>query len=255
MIRLLLFATLILAAVAPTLADTVHVATASNFSQPLRLLAQAFEKKTKYRVRISNASTGKLYAQIKHGAPYHLFLSADQRRPEKLEQEGLAIPGSRFTYAVGQLVLWAPQQPFQEQPLQDEAKALISQPDLRRFSIANPKTAPYGAAARQTLKAMGLWKPLQGRLVRGENIAQTFQFIASRAAEMGLVAYSQLSEEAKSTGYHWVVPQALYDPVRQDAVLLKRGAENPAAKAFHTFLQSGSARALIHTLGYGLDSR
>lgn len=250
MIRLLLFAALILAAVAPTLADTVHVATASNFSQPLRLLAQDFEKKSKYKVRISTASTGKLYAQIKHGAPYHLFLSADQRRPEKLEQEGLAIPGSRFTYAVGRLVLWAPQQPFQ-----GEAKALISQPGLRRFSIANPKTAPYGAAARQTLKAMGLWKPLQGRLVRGENIAQTFQFVASRAAEMGLVAYSQLSEEAKSTGYHWIVPQALYDPVRQDAVLLKRGADNPAAKAFHTFLQSDHARALISALGYGLDSR
>ncbi|MCF6354387.1 MAG: molybdate ABC transporter substrate-binding protein [Candidatus Polarisedimenticolaceae bacterium] len=250
MIRPLLFTALILAAVAPALADTVHVATASNFSQPLRLLAQAFEEKTQYRVRISTASTGKLYAQIKHGAPYHLFLSADQRRPEKLVQEGLAIPDSRFTYAVGRLVLWAPQQLFP-----GEAKALISQPGLRRFSIANPKTAPYGAAARQTLKAMGLWKPLQGRLVRGENIAQTFQFVASRAAEMGLVAYSQLSEETKSTGYHWVVPQALYDPVRQDAVLLKRGTDNPAAKAFLTFLQSERARALIRALGYGLDSR
>ncbi len=250
MMRLLLFTALIFATVRPGLAATVQVATASNFSQPLRLLAQAFEKESEHKVRISTASTGKLYAQIKHGAPYHLFLSADQKRPEKLEQEGLAVPGSRFTYAMGQLVLWAPRQQFQ-----GEAKALISQADLRRFSIANPKIAPYGVAARQTLKAMGLWEQLQGRLVRGENIAQTFQFVASRAAEMGFIAHSQLSEEVKSTGYHWMVPQALHDPIRQDAVLLKRGAENPAAKTFHAFLQSERARALISALGYGLDSR
>ena len=225
------------------------MATASNFKQPLQLLAQAFEEKSGNEVRISAASTGKLYAQIKHGAPYHLFLAADQKRPEKLEQEGFAVPGSRFTYAVGQLALWAPQQQFQ-----GEAKTLISQTNLRRFSIANPKTAPYGVAARQTLKAMGLWGQLQGRLVRGENIAQTYQFIASGAAEMGFVALSQLSEEATLQGYHWIVPQELYDPIRQDAVLLKRGEDNLAAKAFHAFLQSDSARELITTLGYGLDN-
>ncbi len=249
MMRPLLFVMLILAGGAvPALAGTVQVATASNFSQPLRLLAQAFEKHHRHKVRISTGSTGKLYAQIRHGAPYHLFLAADQKRPERLEREGLALPGSRFTYAVGQLALWAPGQPFR-----GEARALIRQADLRRFSIANPKTAPYGAAARQTLKAMGLWESLQGRLVRGENIAQTFQFVASRAAEMGFVAYSQLSAEAKSNGYHWVVPQTLHDPIRQDAVLLKRGAENPAARAFHAFLQSDSARNLIRAQGYRLE--
>jgi len=246
MIRLLLVLSLTFALVTPSLAEMAHVATASNFNQPLQLLAKSFEEKSGHNIRISSASTGKLYAQIKHGAPYHLFLAADQKRPKRLEQEGLAVPGSRFTYAAGQLTLWAPQQSFK-----GEAKALISQTDLRRFSIANPKTAPYGAAAYQTLKAMGLWEELQGRLVRGENIAQTLQFIASRAAEMGFVAYSQLTKEAKSTGYHWVVPQELHDPIRQDAVLLKRGADNPAAKAFHAFLQSDSAKALIASLGYG----
>ncbi len=240
-----LFITLMLTTAATTSADTVSVAVASNFRQSLQLLAPSFEKKSGHKVRISAASTGKLYAQIKHGAPYHLFLAADQKRPEKLEQEGLAIAGSRFTYAVGQLALWSPQQQFQ-----GKANTLISQPSLRRFSIANPKTAPYGVAARQTLKTMQLWKPLQGRLVRGENIAQTFQFIASGAAEMGFVALSQLSKEVKSKGYHWVVPQEFYDPIKQDAVLLKQGANNPAAKAFYIFLQSDDAKALINTLGY-----
>jgi len=249
MIKLFLLVPLMLALATPALAETVHVATASNFSHPLRLLAKNFEAQSKHKVRVSSASTGKLYAQIKHGAPYHLFLAADQRRPEILEQEGLTQPGSRFTYAVGQLALWVPQQAFE-----GDAKALISRADLRRFAIANPKIAPYGVAARQTLKAMALWNPLQGRLVRGENIAQTRQFIASGAAEMGFVALSQLSAEAKSTGYHWVVPQALHNPIRQDAVLLKRGADNPAAKAFHAFLQSDSAKALIRTLGYGSNN-
>jgi len=231
----------------PTMAETIHVATASNFSQPLKLLAKSFEENSSHTVRISAASTGKLYAQIKHGAPYHLFLAADQKRPEILEKEGLAITNSRFTYAVGELALWAPQQQFT-----GEAKALISQTDIHRISIANPKIAPYGIAARQTLKAMGLWEQLQGRLVQGENIAQTYQFIASGAAEMGFVARSQLSEEAKTKGYYWAVPPNLHDPIRQDAVLLKRGADSPAAKAFLAFLRSESAKEVIRAQGYGL---
>jgi len=246
--RLLPLILLILIMATPTVAETIHVAAASNFNKPLQLLAQSFEAQSKYKVRISTASTGKLYAQIRHGAPYHLFLAADQKRPEKLEQEGFAVSGSRITYAVGQLVLWAPQQQFQS-----DAKRLISQADIRRFAIANPKTAPYGMAAQQTLEAMELWKQLQGRLVRGENIAQTHQFVASGAAEMGFVALSQLSAEARSTGYHWLVPQNMHHPIRQDAVLLKLGADNPAAQAFHAFLRSDSARKLIRTMGYRLD--
>jgi len=249
MMRLLLSIALIFAITTPTLAGIVHVATASNFRQPLQILARSFEAQSGHKVRISAASTGKLYAQIRHGAPYHLFLAADQKRPKRLEQEGFAVPGSRFTYALGQLALWAPRHPFQGKP-----KALLEQTDPQHFAIANPKTAPYGMAARQTLKAMGLWQQLQGRLVRGENIAQTFQFIASGAAEMGFVARSQLSEEVRSKGYHWIVPSELYSPIRQDAILLKRGADNPAARAFHTFLQSDSTRALISRLGYGLDN-
>lgn len=249
MTRLFQFIALMLTVAAPTMAETTHVATASNFSQPLQLLAQSFEEKSGHKVHISAASTGKLYAQIKHGAPYHLFFAADQKRPEKLVQEGLAVPGSRFTYAVGQLALWAPRQQFT-----GDAITLISQTNLRRFSIANPKTAPYGMAAQQTLKALNVWAQLQGKLVQGENIAQTYQFIASGAAEMGLVANSQLTEGAKSNGYFWVVPQDLHQPIYQDAVLLKRGANNPAAKAFYNFLRSDSAKTLISTLGYRVSN-
>jgi len=248
MTKLFLVISLMLAMVTPAMGKTIHVAVASNFSQPLQLLARSFELKSGHKVHISTASTGKLYAQIKHGAPYHLFLAADQKRPKKLEEEGFTIPGSRFTYAVGQLVLWAPREQFQ-----GTAKKLIGQTEIRRFSIANPKTAPYGVAARQTLQALGLWEQLQGRLVKGENIAQTLQFVASGASEMGFVALSQLSEKAMSRGYHWIVPQRLHSPIRQDAVLLKQEPANLAAQAFHAFLQSDRARALIHKLGYKLE--
>jgi len=230
------------------MAGTAHVAVASNFSVPLRLLAAAFEQQSGHQVKISAASTGKLYAQIKHGAPYHLFLSADQARPNRLVQEGLAIGDSRFTYALGRLVFWAPGAIFS-----GSADELMSKTDLRRFAIANPKTAPYGVAAQQTLEAMGHWLKLRGRLVRGENIAQTFQFVGSGAAEMGFVALSQLSEERATQGYHWVVPQALYRPIRQEAVLLKRGENNQVAKAFLAYLRSAEAGVLIKNQGYSLE--
>ncbi|VAX09515.1 Molybdenum ABC transporter, substrate-binding protein ModA [hydrothermal vent metagenome] len=232
----------------PAAADTVHVAVASNFTVPLRLLAASFEEQSGHQIKISAASTGKLYAQIKHGAPYHLFLAADQARPERLVQDGLAIADSRFTYALGRLVLWAPGERFD-----GSADELMAKVDVRRFAIANPKTAPYGVAAQQTLEEIGQLTKLRGRLVRGENIAQTFQFVASGAAEMGLVALAQLSGENALTGYHWVVPQEMYEPIRQEAVLLKRGEDNLAAKAFLHHLRSTEARALIVEQGYGLE--
>ena len=243
-----LFPLFLLFVAVPATAATVHVATASNFSGTLHLLAESFEKSTNHRVRISSASTGKLYAQISHGAPYDLFLAADRARPERLEREGLAAAGSRFTYALGRLVLWAPGREFE-----GAANVLLAEADVRRIAIANPKTAPYGLAAQQTLEAIGLWPRLQGRLVRGENIGQTFQFIASGAAEMGFVALAQLPEESSSAGYRWLVQQELHQPIRQEAVLLKRGADNPAAKAFLAFLRSEQAQRLIVGQGYGLE--
>ena len=239
---------MLLAASVSAAAETVHVAVASNFTGALRLLAQSFEKGGAHRVRISAASTGKLYAQIRHGAPYDLFLAADRARPERLEQEGLAVAGSRFTYALGRLVFWAPGREFE-----GAANVLLARPDVRRIAIANPRTAPYGLAARQTLEAIGLWQRLQGRLVRGENIGQTFQFIASGAAQMGFVALAQLPEESPRPGYRWLVQPELYRPIRQQAVLLRRGADNAAAAAFLAYLRSGEARRLIAGQGYGLE--
>ena len=224
------------------------MATASNFSRTVHRLVESFERNTGHQVLISSASTGKLYAQIRHGAPYDLFLAADSARPERLEQEGLAATGSRFTYALGRLVFWVPQSEFK-----GAANVLMAKSNVRRIAIANPKTAPYGAAAQQVLEAIGLWRQLKGRLVRGENIGQTFQFVASGAAEMGFVAMSQLPEQSSSKGYRWLVQQELYRPIRQEVVLLKRGADNPAAKAFLIYLRSEAARQLIMGQGYGLD--
>ncbi len=229
------------------LAGSVHVATASNFSGTLQQLAAAFEKETGNAVKTSAASTGKLYAQIVNGAPYDLFLSADEARPERLEREGVAVAGSRFTYALGRLVLWAPERPFE-----GEARVLLAADDVRRVAIANPNTAPYGAAARQVLEGMGLWQALEGRLVRGENIGQTFQFVASGGADMGFVAQAQLVDMPQR-GYRWLVPQTLYRPIRQQAVLLKRGADNAAACTFLDYLRSPQARAVIEAQGYGLQ--
>jgi len=246
-LRTLLFFLLLVAL--PAMAGAVHVATASNFNGTLRVLAKSYEATSGHQVTISAASTGKLYAQIRHGAPYDLFLAADEARPRLLEQEGLTVAGSRFTYALGRLVLWAPKRAFS-----GEAKALLSADDVRRIAIANPKTAPYGAAARQVLEAMGLWQGLKARLVRGENIGQTFQFVASGAAEMGFVALAQLTVRPEQ-GYRWPVPQAFYRPIRQQTVLLKSAADNPAAMAFMDYLRSDEARDLILAQGYGLEAQ
>ena len=223
----------------------VHVAVASNFSQAIRQISERFEKTTGHQVVLSFGSTGKHYAQIRNGAPFHVFLAADAERPMRLEREGLAVPGSRFTYAVGSLVLWSPRPGFV-----DSDGGVLGTDRFRRLAVANPKLAPYGKAAWEVLRARGLWGALQDRMVRGENIGQTFQFVASRSAELGFVASSQIKRPGLPVqGSYWEAPQTLYTPIEQQAVLLK--GKNPAARDFLSFLRQDESLQIIRGFGYG----
>nr|VFJ57495.1 MAG: molybdate transport system substrate-binding protein [Candidatus Kentron sp. FM]VFJ72381.1 MAG: molybdate transport system substrate-binding protein [Candidatus Kentron sp. FM]VFK19819.1 MAG: molybdate transport system substrate-binding protein [Candidatus Kentron sp. FM] len=238
-------------------AQTVHVAVASNFADTLRLLTKAYPESPPPEFKISAASTGKLFAQIHHGAPFHLFLAADARRPALLVKSGDAVAETLFTYAMGRLVLWRPIATGGTQ--QALSHHTLTGP-IHRLAMANPKTAPYGRAAEETLRALGLWEKLQPKLVRGENIGQTYQFVATGAAEMGFVAWSQILWRIRSgrtpgeerAGQRWIVPSSLHAPLIQQAVLLQAGADNPAARRFLAFLQSPGARELIRAQGYEL---
>ena len=226
-----------------SIAEETRVAVASNFRVAIETLAERFEADTGHEVSLIFGSTGKHYAQIKNGAPFDAFFAADIKRPELLEQEGAALPGSRFTYALGKLILWSPQAGY----VDPEGKVL-GQGTFRHLAIANPKLAPYGKAAREVLQARGVWNALKAKTVRGENISQTFQFVSSGNAELGLVAWSQVKQPGhRMTGSWWKVPQALYTPIEQQAVLLK---ENTAARAFLSFMKSEKSRALIRSFGY-----
>jgi len=227
---------------APVAADTVRVAVASNFANLARQLAVDFETQHPHRLVLSVGATGKHYAQIVHGAPFDVFLAADRERPERLEREDRAISGSRFVYAVGELVAWAPRRPGLAFP------AALLDDNGDRIAIANPRLAPYGRAAREVLEALGAWSSLRPRLVRGENVGQALQFVHSGNADIGLVAHAQLLALGEpATGTHWRVPQALYSPIEQQAVLLR---DHDAARAFLDYLRSPGARALIRTGGY-----
>ena len=227
-------------------ADTALIAVAANFAKTAERLAQGFAAASGHEIEISTGSTGTLAAQIRNGAPFTLFLSADEGRPMELEAEGLAVPGSRFTYAVGKLVLWGPDPRW---VVLDPA-ASLADPELKRLAIANPELAPYGRAAQEALTALGIWEGVQPKLVRGEDIAQTYQFVASRNAELGFVALSQVMDQS---GSRWEVPQDLYTPIRQQAVLLQPGKDNAAAKAFLDYLRSEPAREIIRAAGYGVE--
>ena len=229
-------------------AAEVTVAVASNFSVPMQKLAQAFEQETGHKALLSFGSTGNLYAQIRNGAPYEVLLAADDATPRKLEAEGLGVAGSRFTYALGTLVLWS------KQPgLVDEKGDVLRSGKFERIAMANPKLAPYGAAAVETLTQMGVLQALQPKVVQGENISQTYQFVATQNAQLGFVALSQIMVDGRvSQGSAWVVPAHLHSPIRQDAVLLAKGRDAPAAAALMRFLRSERARALIRTFGYAL---
>ena len=233
------FGTLLLS-LSSALADPIHIAVASNFSDAARALAARFEARRGERISLVLGSTGKLYAQIRHGAPFAAFLAADAERPRLLERQGLARPGSRFTYAVGRLVLWSPRPGYV-----DPRGEVLAKGDFRHLAIANPRLAPYGRAARQVLEGLGLWTALQDRLVRGENVGQAFQFVRSGNAELGLVALSQARRAGG--GSYWQPPAGSHAPIEQQAVRL---TDAPAARAFLAFLRSDEGRGLIHSFGY-----
>ena len=226
-------------------ADTVRLAVASNFSEPIKVIAMQYEKHTGHRLILVFGSTGKHYAQIINGAPFDIFLAADIRRPQLLEQQGIAIAGSRFTYARGRLVLWSLTADYV-----DIEGEVLAYGEYQRLAIANPKLAPYGKAAQQVLQSKGLWEVLQQRLVRGESIGQAYQFVRSGNAELGLIAYSQIKQPGHTnTGSYWLIPQALYQPIDQQAVLLK---ENEVARSFMSYLQTQEVKKIITKFGYDI---
>lgn len=227
-------------------ADTVSVAVAANFSAPMQKLAAAFEQSTGHKAKVSLGSTGRFYAQIKNGAPFQVFLAADDETPAKLEQEGLGVQGTRFTYAVGQLALWSAQT-----GLVDRQGQVLKTGAFPKIALADPKLAPYGQAAVEAMTQLGLLPSLQQRWVLGENIAQTYQFVATGNAPLGFVALSQVYAEGRFTqGSGWIVPADLYTPIRQGALLLNAGKDQPAAQALMRFLQSPTARAIIRAHAY-----
>lgn len=229
-------------------AEQVVVAAASNFAVPLTAIIAAFQQNAAHEVIAVNSSSGKIYAQIRNGAPFDVFLSADAEKPLKLEKEGYAVMGSRFTYALGRLVLWS----ADRDRIHDSPEALLDQP-FRKLAIANPRLAPYGAAAAEVLTSLGAQEQIKDQLVYGENIAQTYQFVSSGNAELGFVALSQVWREGQlEAGSAWIVPASRHQPIRQDAVLLTRAEDNSAATQFLQFLQSAKAHEILKTFGYDL---
>jgi len=245
----LFIALLTMLAIGQVLADEVHVAVAANFTAPIDEIGKAFNKATGHQLKVSTGASGKFYAQIKNGAPFQVFLSADEEKPAQLEKDGLAVQGSRFTYAIGKLVLWS------ADPAVVDAKGqVLVKNQFNKLAIANPKTAPYGEAAMETLGALKLKSLLEPKMVMGENISQTYQFVATGNAEIGFVALSQVTKDNKITsGSAWVVPEKLYSPIKQDAVLLVNGKDSAAARQFLIFLKGAEATKVIKTYGYGVN--
>ena len=238
----------LLACAAAARADEVVVAVAANFAGPMVVLAEGFAVATGHRVKTTVGSTGKFYSQIVAGAPFEVLLAADDETPQKLVNDGRAVAGSQFSYAIGQLALWSAQPGFV-----DDQGAVLASGRFAWLAIANPKLAPYGRAARQVLAARGLEQALAPRLVTAESIAQAYQFIATGNAELGFVALSQVAVPGKPLlGSVWRVPTTLYGEIRQDAVLLKLGEHRPAAAALLAYLKTAPARAVIRSYGYGL---
>jgi molybdate transport system substrate-binding protein len=234
----------------PAHADEVQVAVAANFTAPMQKIAAAFEKHTGHKAVLSFGATGKFYAQIRNGAPFAVLLAADDETPARLVQEGLGVAGSPFTYAIGQLVLWS----AQAGGVDAQGAVLSAMASGRlpgKLAVADPKLAPYGAAALQVLGQRDLLDKLRPALVTGENIGQTFQFVKTGNAALGFVALSQVMVDGKiASGSAWVVPAALHEPIRQDAVLLKAGEHNAGAKALLQYLRSDAARAVMRGYGY-----
>ena len=227
-------------------AAELNVAVAANFTAPMNVIAAEFAKDTGHQAKLSFGSTGKFYAQIKNGAPFQVLLAADDETPAKLAREGLAVPGSQFTYALGTLALWSARPGYV-----DASGEVLKRAPFNKLAIANPKLAPYGKAAIEVLTGMGLFDAISPRFVMGENIAQTWQFASTGNADLGFVALSQIIKEGKiGAGSAWIVPAKLHTPIRQDAVVLSSGKENAAAAALMTYLKGDKAKAIIRSYGY-----
>jgi molybdate transport system substrate-binding protein len=223
-------------------ADAAHVAVAANFTEPAKEIAALFKAKTGHEAVLSFGASGAFYTQITHGAPFEVFLSADTERPKAAIDDGFAVPDSLFTYAIGRLVLWSRVVDV------TNGEAALKAGNFSKLSIANPVAAPYGTAAVETMEALGVYDALKPKIVQGNSIAQAFQFVDTRNAEVGFVAFSQL--HGVTGGTRWEVPENLHAPIRQDAVLLKTGANSEASKAFLAFLKGPEARAIIEQFGY-----
>lgn len=246
-----LFAATLIARPIAAQAETALAAVAANFAETAEALLPAFRESTGHDLELTTGSTGKLYAQIGAGAPFDILLSADAATPARLLDEGNAVAGSAFTYAVGRLTLWS----TEPSRIGGDGRAVLEDPNLRFVAIANPDLAPYGVAAREALTSLGLWDALQPKVVMGQNIGQTNSMVASGAAEVGFVALSAvLSPRTENKGSRWDVPQEMYAPIRQDAVLLNPGADNAAAQAFLDFLRTPEAAEVIDRFGYGTDN-
>ena len=229
-------------------ADEVQVAVAANFTAPMQQIGAQFEKETGHKLVLSFGATGKFYAQISNGAPFEVLLTADDETPLRLEKDGQGVAGSHFTYAIGKLVLWSA-----SPELVDAKGDILKTGNFKHLALANPKTAPYGTAAVEAMSKLGLLVSLQPRFVQGENISQTQQFISTGNAELGFVALSQVYKDGKiSSGSAWLVPASLYQPIRQDAVLLAKGKDKAAASALLAYLKGDKARAVIKGFGYEL---
>lgn len=228
-------------------ADEISVAVAANFTAPMQAIAAGFEKETGHKVLAAYGATGKFYAQIRNGAPFEVLLTADEETPARLIKESSAVAGSKFTYAIGKLVLWSA-----KPAIVDGAGAVLKAGGFNHLAIANPKLAPYGAAAVEVMKGLGVYASVQPKIVTGESIAQTHQFISTGNALLGFVALSQVLKDGKIDGSSWIVPATLYAPIRQDAVILEKGKGKPAAEALMKYLKSDKARAIIQSFGYAL---
>ncbi|KRP70574.1 molybdate ABC transporter substrate-binding protein [Pseudomonas paralactis] len=229
-------------------ADEVQVAVAANFTAPIQAIAADFEKDTGHTLIAAYGATGQFYTQIKNGAPFEVFLSADDTTPQKLENEGDTLKGSRFTYAVGTLALWSAKEGYV-----DARGEVLKHNQFKHLAIANPKAAPYGLAATQVLARQGLTDTVKDKLVEGQNITQAYQFVSTGNAELGFVALSQIFKDGKVTsGSAWIVPASMHDPIKQDAVILNKGKDSAAAQALVEYLKGPKAAAIIKSYGYEL---
>jgi molybdate transport system substrate-binding protein len=234
-------------------AGEVTVAVAANFTAPMQKIAQAFEQDTGHKAQLAFGATGKFYAQIKNGAPFAVLLAADDETPARLEKEGLAVAGTRLTYALGRLALWSKSPSL----VDDQGEVLrgnrFEKLGIHKIAMADPKLAPYGAAAMEVMTHLGVWPAVKTKLVQGESIGQTYQFVSTENAQLGFVALSQISIDGRITqGSAWVVPQSMHTPLKQDAVLLNTGKDNAAAQALLKYLQADKAKTIIRQYGYAL---